>query len=75
MSNVGVMPCRFVMALFVLLGGFFMVLRSFLMMFGCLLMMFSGFVFMMYSGRLLMLGGLLDGSPPSLRAFHLHVST
>jgi len=28
MREMGVMPCRFVMTLFVMLGGFFMVLRS-----------------------------------------------
>ncbi len=33
MSNVGVMSCRFVIALFVTFGGFSMMLRSFLMMF------------------------------------------
>jgi hypothetical protein len=59
MSNVGVMSCRFVITLFVMLSGFSMMLRSLIMMFGSLLMMFRGLLFVMVDPLLLMGSGLL----------------
>jgi hypothetical protein len=41
MRDVGVMPCRLVMILLMMLGGFFMVLRSLLVMFGGLETLYS----------------------------------
>jgi hypothetical protein len=57
MCNVGVMPCCFVIALFVLLRRFSMMLRSLLVMFCGLLMLFSRLLFMMVSYLLLMCSG------------------
>ena len=44
MRNVGVMPCRFVSTLFVMLGRFLMMLRSLLMMFSGLLVVLRTYV-------------------------------
>ena len=45
MRKVGVMPCRFVVTLFVMLGRILMMLRSLLMMFSGLLVVLRTFMF------------------------------